>query len=142
MDKVTKRIAIGSFIAGLVGFVAGILTAPKSGKETRSDIRSASDVGIAEAERQLKRLHTELNQLLGELNKTEGKTKQAVTDFAKQKRVVALKAELVDKASQARQKAREMLSLLHDGQADDRELDKAVNEATKAIKSIRLYLQK
>ena len=138
----TKRIAVGSMIAAVTGYIAGILTAPKSGKETRNDIRSARDIGMAEAEKQLKRLHTELNQLLSEIDKSESKTKQAVTDFANQKQVIALKAEIVDKASQARQKAREMLSTLHDGKADDRELEKAVNEASKAIKSLRSYLKK
>jgi hypothetical protein len=46
------------------------------------------------------------------------------------------------KASRARQKARELLSAIHDGNVDDKDLDKAVTEATKAIKSIRSYLKK
>jgi len=39
------KLAIGALIGAGAGFVAGILTAPKSGKETRADIKSkASDV--------------------------------------------------------------------------------------------------
>jgi gas vesicle protein len=40
-----KRVAIGSGIAAAAGFVAGVLTAPKSGKETRADIKTATNKG-------------------------------------------------------------------------------------------------
>ena len=39
------KFALGALFGAAAGFVAGILTAPKSGKETREDIkRTASDV--------------------------------------------------------------------------------------------------
>lgn len=135
MNK-TKGFALGALVVGAVGYVAGILTAPKSGRETRADIAHARDAGMAEAEKHLKRLHTELNQLIGEAQvyftdtKARGKTNQAI------------EGEIVSRATTARQKAREILSALHDGNADDKDLDKAVSEASKAIKALKKYLQK
>ena len=40
MSKI--NVAVGAAFGAVVGFVAGILTAPKSGKETREDIKVAS----------------------------------------------------------------------------------------------------
>lgn len=41
----TSKIAIGAIIGAAAGVVAGVLTAPKSGRETRDDIkRKAGDV--------------------------------------------------------------------------------------------------
>jgi gas vesicle protein len=101
MSKKTKRFAIGALIVGAVGYVAGILTAPKSGKETRADISQMRD-----------------------------KTNEAI------------EGEIIDKANNARQKAREILSALHDGTADDKDLEKAVNDVSGAIKSLKKYLKK
>ena len=41
-NKITKKVLIGTALGLAAGYVAGILTAPKSGKETRQDIK---DVG-------------------------------------------------------------------------------------------------
>ena len=38
MDKKTKGVIIGTSVGVLAGAIAGILLAPKSGKETRADI--------------------------------------------------------------------------------------------------------
>src|SRR5437762_3229506 len=80
MKESTKRFAIGTMLAAAAGFVTGILTAPKSGKETRQDIKDTTVQGIREAERQLKKLHTELNETIAEgkatANRLTGKAKQ------------------------------------------------------------------
>jgi gas vesicle protein len=136
MSKKTKRFAIGALIVGAVGYVAGILTAPKSGKETRADISQMRDKGVAEAEKQLKKLHTELNQLLSEVE-----TYVKDSD-SRSKTNEAIEGEIIDKANNARQKAREILSALHDGTADDKDLEKAVNDVSGAIKSLKKYLKK
>lgn len=40
----TNKLALGAIVGAAVGIAAGILTAPKSGKETRDDIKQkASD---------------------------------------------------------------------------------------------------
>lgn len=136
MNKGTKTIAIGTLVAGALGYVAGILTAPKSGAETRGSIRHASNSGMAEAEKRLKQMHTELSKLIDEVV-SEGK--HAAKHLPQRNE---LQSEIIDGASRTRQKTREIISALHDGSADDRDLDKAVSEAGKAIKSIRSYLKK
>ncbi len=139
MNKSTQRIAVGTAIFGAIGYVAGILTAPKSGTETRSSIRHGADKTMSEAEKQLKKLHTELNDTLGDV---KSHMKDFKNDASDSKGREALIGEVVDKASHTRQKTREILSALHDGNANDKDLKNAVKDASKAIRSLRSYLKK
>lgn len=133
MDKSTKRWALGAMIAALAGYLAGILTAPKSGKETRRDIKDAAERSRLEAEKQLKKLHTQMSQALAE-------AREKVTTAQGTAKKDLQKA--IDKTAVAKEKARELLSAFHDGSAEDKELQKAVDEATKAIGHLRAYLKK
>ena len=135
MNKRAKRIAVGTLLAGAMGYIAGILTAPKPGSDTREKLRTATDYSVSEIEKQLKRLHTELNQLLGQVEDDKHLEKTV-------QNLEALEGEVIGKATRAKQKTREILSAIHDGNADDKDLNKAVDEATKAVKSIRNYLRK
>ena len=128
-----KKFAIGAALAALAGYLAGILTAPKSGKETRSDIKEATAKGMAETEKQLKNLHTELNNMID-----EAKLRGANLSVKARKDLDVL----VDKAKVSKEKARELLSALHDGDAEDKDLQKAIKEATGAVEHIRTYLTK
>ncbi|HWB39173.1 MAG TPA: YtxH domain-containing protein [Candidatus Saccharimonadales bacterium] len=128
-----KNVAIGSAIAAAAGFVAGILTAPKSGKETRKDIKNAAETGYREAEKQLKQLHTQLDKVVA-----EAKLKADKASGKAQKELNAL----VDKAKDTKEKAREMLSAIHEGDAEDKDLKKAVKDATDALEHLRDYLKK
>ncbi len=131
MSKGTKNFAVGTLFAAAAGFVAGILTAPKSGRETRADIGRAASRAKTEAERNLKQLHSELNQLIKQGQEKAGKLKSKT------------KAELegvLDKGKEAREKAGELLSALHDGDADDKDLQKAIKEVNKAIAHLKKYL--
>ena len=51
-------------------------------------------------------------------------------------------SDALDKGRDAKQKAREVLSALHDGEAEDRDLQKAITDATKAIEHLRDFLRK
>ena len=132
MSKLQK-FALGTTIAAAAGYVAGLLTAPKSGRETREDIKTATTKSLKEAEKQLKQLHTELDSLLGD-------AKEKADDLSGRTRR-ELDA-LVDLAKESKQKARDMLSALHEGDADDRDLKKAIHDATKALDHLRDYLAK
>lgn len=133
MAKTLKNLAIGTVIAGAAGYVAGILTAPKSGKETRSDIADVTQRGVTEAEKELKKLHTELGNLLDEAKDKGGdlgdKTQKDLAD-------------LLSKAKDTKEKAREMLSAIHEGGAEDKDLRKAIADANKAVDHIKDYLKK
>jgi gas vesicle protein len=133
MKDKTKRIAVGAAIAGAVGYIAGILTAPKSGKDTRKDIQVAATKAKNEAEKQLKELHSELDQLLAKAKqqstKLQGASKQGID------KAVAV-------AQTAKAKAREVLSLAHEGGTDDTDLQKVVRDVSKAVEDLKTYLSK
>jgi len=133
MSKTTKRWAIGAVIAAVAGYVAGILTAPKSGKETRQDIKDGVEHGVAEAEKQLKKLHTQLSETIG-----KAKEKADTLKGTAQKDLQMA----IDKSSAVKEKARELLSALHEGGADDKDLQKAIKDANKAVEHLKTYLKK
>lgn len=132
-QNVAKRVAVGSVIAGVAGYLAGVLTAPKSGQQTRSDIKAAARKSAAEAEKELKMLHTELDKAIKQ-------SKSAGTKLG-----VKAKKELdtlIVSAKDAKEKAREVLSAVHEGSADDKELNKAIKEANDSIEHLKQYLKK
>lgn len=133
MDRSSKRWAVGALLAALVGYIAGILTAPKSGRETREDIRRAAQNGMVEAEKKLKKLHTQMATLINEAKEQI----ESLSGTAKKDLQAA-----IDKAAVAKEKAREMLSALHEGDAQDDELKKAIKEADKALERLMNQLRK
>jgi gas vesicle protein len=128
-----KKVAIGGIIAGVVGYLAGILTAPKSGKETREDIKDNASKGLAEAEKELKKLHTELDKAI-----KQAKTGGDKLSAAAQREL----NELIAKAKDSKEKAREVLSAVHEGEAADKDLAKAVKQANNALANLKKYLKK
>lgn len=127
-----KKFALGAAITGLIGYIAGILTAPKSGKETREGIKETAVSAYASAEKELKKLHTELTDVINEVS-------DRITSFKDKHEV----SNALDKGRDAKQKAREVLSFLHEGEkTDDKELQKAIQAATKAVEQLREYLKK
>lgn len=131
--QTVKKLAIGGAIAAAAGYVAGILTAPKSGKETRHDIKAAADRTRQEAEKDLKRLHTELDKVLAQAKaKSDNISKSAQKELN----------ELVEKAKDTKEKAREMLSAIHEGDAEDADLKRAIKNANAALDHLRDYLKK
>lgn len=128
-----KRLAIGSSIAAVAGYAVGLLTAPKSGRETRADIKKAADKSVARVEKELKKLHTDLDQAI----KDGGAAAKRAGSKA-QKELLLLLA----KAKDSKEKVREVLSAIHEGEATDQDLNKAVKQANTALKNLRNYLKK
>lgn len=128
-----KSFAIGTAVAAVAGYIAGVLTAPKSGKETRNELKSSAQKSITDAEKELKKLHTELAGLLDESKK---KKDELGSDASKEL------SSLVDKAKETKEKARTLLSAIHEGDAQDKDLKKAIADANKAIDHIKTYLKK
>lgn len=132
MGKV-KKVAVGAAVAGAAGYLAGLLTAPKSGRETREDLKNAGRKGVSEAEKQLKSLHTDLAKTVDEAkdkgSKLSGKAQKELTG-------------LVDKAKDTKEKVREVLSAVHEGDATDKDLKKAVADAKHALAHLKEYLKK
>ncbi|HTE21548.1 MAG TPA: YtxH domain-containing protein [Candidatus Limnocylindria bacterium] len=128
-----RNLALGAVIIGLVGYVAGILTAPKSGKETRKDIQQKAARAKTEAEKKLKALHSELNELMAAARKNAQNVKSSVAGDL---------TEALAVAQTARKKAREMLSAVHEGDADDKDLQKAITEVKSAIDHLKKFVTK
>jgi len=128
-----KKFAIGASIAAAAGYIAGILTAPKSGKETRQDVKDTASKAVTEAEKQLKKLESDVEDLVSKA-KDKGSD---LSDKAKDELDNLLKM-----AKDSRGKASEMLSAVKDGKAEDKDLSKAIADATKAIDHLRDYLSK
>jgi gas vesicle protein len=132
MRKRERNVAIGTVVAAGLGYALGVLTAPKSGKETRKDIQKAAVKAKTEAERKLKNLHSDLGKLI-----TDGK-KQAAKLTMTGKREWK---EALSKAEDAKAKAREMLSAIHEGDADDHDLDQAIKDIKSSIAHLKKYLK-
>lgn len=133
MGKTLKKLAVAVGLAAAVGYVAGLLTAPKSGKETREDLKNAAQTGMSQAERQLKNVSSELADLLEE-------AKRRGSDMSDRARKQM--DDLVAQARAAREKAREVVSAVHSGDAKDEDLRLSVNQANSALKHLRDYLKK
>lgn len=129
--KTVRKFAIGAAITALAGYVVGILTAPKSGKETRDQIKTKANETYSAAEKELKKLHTELTDVIDEIS-------DRIEDFRGNKNV----NDALEKGKGAKQKAREVLSGLHDGEVEDKDLKKAIQDASKAIEHLRDFLKK
>lgn len=131
MGKRSERFAITAVVAAAAGYVAGILTAPKSGKETRQEIKDVTVKQIRDFEAQLKAKHTELNKLIDEV---KGKVSQVAEDRKKDIEDVA------EKATIAKDRVRLALSDIRDGEVNDKDLQNAIKDAEKAISHLRKFL--
>ena len=128
-----RSLAIGTLLVAGAGYVAGLLTAPKSGRDTRKDIQKATQTAKNEAERKLKQAHIELNKLQDEAKKFVDKSKgKASTELSKARK----NAEVVAK------KARLVLSAVHEGEEGDKDLQIAINEVKKATSHLKKFVTK
>jgi len=131
-EQTGRKMAIGAAIAAALGYVTGILTAPKSGKETRHDIAEKTGDVKDETTEQLQKLSDELSELIN-LAKDRG---SALGSKAK-----AELNEAVIRAKDAENKAAHVLKAIRSGQADDPQLNKAVKQAQQAKKNLAKYLK-
>ncbi len=128
-----KNFAIGATVAGIAGYVAGILTAPKSGKDTRNDIKEKAVQTKQEAEKRLKQLHSQLDDLLKQGKEAASKLSgQAKEEWEK----------LAKAALDSKEKVRAVLTSIHEGGTKDKDLQKAIEEATKAVENLKAYIVK
>jgi gas vesicle protein len=72
-EKSGGKFILGAALGAAVGAVAALLTAPKSGKETREDIKTKATEMSHEAMRQLRKLEGELNKRISDAKRLVGK---------------------------------------------------------------------
>lgn len=128
-----KKVVVGTLLGLGLGYAAGILTAPKSGKETRADLKRASEKTIAEVEKQLKRVYADLD---GALDDARTKAK-ALSEKGKEEFAV-----LYAKAEDAKLKVRDLIRAVRNGNAEDPALQAAVDQAVQAKNNLITYLKK
>lgn len=127
-----RKLAIGALLAGAVGYVTGILTAPKSGKETREDIADKAEDLKETAEEQLEHAHGELDDLLkAAKTKSLALGSKARTEFN----------EAVVAAKDAKNKLGHLLKAVRSGEADDPQLNKALKQARSAARNLSKYFK-
>lgn len=127
-----RKIAVGSVIAGVAGYLAGVLTAPKSGKQTREELADTAEGLKDSADVQLAILNTELKD---KIKQARGKT-MALSSSAR-----AEFNETVVRAKDAQNKAAQVLKAFKNGEASDPDLNKAAKQARQALKNLGKYLK-
>ena len=79
------KFALGAFFGAIVGAAAGILTAPKSGKETRAELKAKTcevkDVVTKKVEDVADDAGEIVENVKGKAQKTAGDFKSGATDF-------------------------------------------------------------
>lgn len=135
MKDSQKRFVLSTIIAAIGGYLVGILTAPKSGKETRKDIKDTAVKSVKKAEAQLQKATDEITNLLEDVKGKGAKLSgKARTDYDT----------AVNTALTAKRKAQEILEALKSKEArelSDQELQRALADAAKAVKHLRTYLK-
>lgn len=131
MKDRTKKFAIGTLFAAVAGYVTGILTAPKSGRETRKDVKDAAAKAKNEAETKLKQAHQELSELLDTAKKNTDHLRGTVKEQA---------GKTLEGAAAAKAKAQNVLSSVKATSKNDKELKKAVKEVNDAISHLKKYI--
>jgi gas vesicle protein len=127
-----RKIAVGSAIAAGVGYLAGVLTAPKSGKETRSGIANKAGDMKDSLVFQLEDLEDQLKSKIKDAkNKTMALSSSARAEFS----------EAVIRAKDAQNKAAHVLKAVKNGESSDTDLNRAIKQARQALKNLEKYFQ-
>lgn len=133
MSKDNKgKFFLFTMIAAIFGYLAGILTAPKSGKETRGDIAHKAGEVKAEAVDKLRIAENELDGLVRRVQeKADEFSGKAKAEFST----------ALSKAKDAQAKAKIMAKAVKEGRAENKDLDSALKDTKKAIANLSKFLK-
>lgn len=131
-DNNGRKWALSALIAAVAGYIGGILTAPKSGKETREDIADKAIDIKNDTRVELENLQDDISDLLAKAKaKAESLGSQAREELN----------EAILRAKDAQAKASVVLKAVKSGEAEDPQLNKAVKQAKQAKKNLSRYLK-
>ncbi len=133
MGKNTKAVAILALVAFGAGVATGLLTAPKSGKETRDDLKKASGKLKEELDKRYSEVQGSLSETIDQAMSQVGNFRGSAQDKLE---------ELIDQAKQAEYKVKDVYRAMRHGDADDKNLDKAIDQANKAKNHLFKFLNK
>ncbi len=121
-----KKFGLGIILGALVGVVTGLLTAPKSGKETRDDIKKKAGEVKGTAERKLKDAHKELDKVAIDAKvkakQLQGKAKEEMD-------------ELSNKADELRGRVKSAITSIKSG--DDDNDDATIDQLLKDLSALK-----
>lgn len=128
-----SKLAIGAALLAGVGYLAGILNAPRSGWRTRQKIKKDASKARIQAEKELKKHYADLIKLI---KSGEAKVKQTKSSANNE-----LNKQL-NSAKKAKDKVKMLLTAIHSGEASDPDLKKVINEAQKAKSNLGKFIKK
>lgn len=121
-----KKFGLGVILGAVFGAVTALLTAPKSGKETRQDIKDKAGELKGTAERKLKDAHKELDKLADEAKakakELQGKAKDEMDEYAK-------------KAEELKGRAKTAITSIKSG--DDDNDDATIDQLLKDVAAVK-----
>lgn len=115
-----KNIAGGALVGLAVGYVAGILTAPDSGKNTRNKIEKTANDTINEIEKQFKSLYKQSQDLIDKVLAENPKVSKAL-DSA------------IEGVKDSQKKIKQIISSIKGDENINQDLNEAIKEAKLAI---------
>jgi gas vesicle protein len=131
-DNSGRKWALGALIAGVAGYVGGILTAPKSGKETREDIADKAEDIKNDTRVELENLQDDISDLLAKVKaRAEALGSQAREELN----------EAILRAKDVQSKTTVVLKAVKSGEAEDPQLNVAIKQAKQAKKNLSQYLK-
>jgi gas vesicle protein len=133
MGKNTKAVAILALVAFGAGVATGLLTAPKSGKETREDLKKASGKLKEELDKRYSEVQGSLSDAIDQAMSQVGNFRGGAQEKLEY---------LIDQAKQAEFKVKDVYRGMRHGDVDDKNLDKAIDEANKAKNHLFKFLNK
>jgi gas vesicle protein len=132
MKKPIKTVAKVAAIGASIGYLAGLLTAKQSGKETREDIANTTKKVKDTAEAKISQLHAELTDTIKQAEAKIKSGKMTIKDG-----ITGASA----KAKVAQTKANELIKALKSGKASDKDLAASLKSTKAAIDSLKNYLK-
>lgn len=126
------KVGLIAALAGVIGYATGILTAPKSGKETRQDIKDKTSEARAASEKELKKLQAEMTKLIA---KAEAKADSLKVKTAGDRK------KIIDNANKAKAKAGEVIEAIKTKEVKDPDLGKAVEELKNAKDNLAKFIK-
>jgi gas vesicle protein len=133
MKKPYKNIVKTAALGAGIGYLAGLLTAKQSGKQTRKDIINSSKEAKAKAEATVNDLYDELAKTI---KQAEAKIDQGKLSVQHNLSVAAVQAKRV------RLQTKEILTAIKNGDADDKNLHDSIENTKAALKNLKSYLNK
>ena len=125
----TKKIIKGLVGVFTLGYLAGVLSAPKSGKNSRKQIRDLSEASAKDIEKELKHA----------LSQTQEALKQIVRDNPK---LTDNLNRLKTSAEKQETKLRNILQAISGKKNVDDDFDEILKESRRLVKEMKHYLEK